>query len=54
MFSVMLNHHRTINMPCTIIDFDSVTPSIRFFYTVRLLIPSVIPALIKRSCMFIH
>ena len=40
---VMLNHHCTINESCTIINFDRVIPSVRLFYTVRLLIPVVIP-----------
>ena len=32
----MLNHHRTINMSYTVINFDCVTPSVRLVYNVRL------------------
>ena len=40
---MMLNYHYTINMPCTIINFDSVAHSVLLFCTVRLLISTVIP-----------
>ena len=42
-FSVMLNHHCSINMSCTIINFDRATPSLRLFYTVQILILTGIP-----------
>ena len=42
-FSVMLNHHCTINISCTFINFENVTPILRLFYTARLLILAVIP-----------
>ena len=37
----MLNQPCTINMPCTIIIFDNLAPSVRLLYTVRLLILAV-------------
>ena len=47
LFSVMLNHHCTINMFCTIINFDSVAPTVLLIYTVRLLTLTVIPLSIR-------
>ena len=37
----MLNHPSTINMPCMIINFDNLAPSVRLLCTVRLLILAV-------------
>ena len=54
MFSVMLNDQCTINMSCAIINLDSVTTSVRLFYTELFLILAVIPLYtIKRSCAII-
>ena len=37
----MLDHPCTINMPCTIINFDNLAASVRLLCTVHLLIQAV-------------
>ena len=48
-------HPCTINMPCTIINFDNLAPFVRLLCTVRLLILAVfLLCTIKSSCTFIR
>ena len=52
---LMLNHPCTNNMPCTIINFDNLAPSVHLLCTVRLLILAVFLLwTIKSSCTFIR